>query len=154
MSYIPSIRRMNYCFEEIKSITYEQSQNKTIHSRPQQFISIHCHIRYQVSSRIEDLQSRWGPKEVTPPKAAFILPFDNQTLVVTHYLLDTHPWRDISMTSTPSRHSRSNRNTVMNSEYYIYNDGMCMYYGDVFFFNFNPQKGAYKGPGNFKTLVN
>lgn len=150
MSYILSIKRTNYCFEEIESITYEYSQNKTIHSLPQQFIPIHCHIRYQVSSGIDDLQSKWRPKGVTPPKAALTLPFDNQTLVVTNYLLDTHPWRDISMTSTPSRHSRSKGNTVMNSEYYIYNDGMCMYYEDVFYLTSTLRKELTKDQGTLK----
>lgn len=142
MSYILSIKRMNYCFEEIKSITYKYSQNKTIHSLPQQFVPIHCHIRYQVSSGIDGLQSKWRPKGVTPPKPALTLPFDNQTLVVTNYLLDTHPWRHISMTSTPSRHSWS--------QYYIYNDGMCMYYEDVFYLTSTLRKELTKDQGTLK----
>ena len=67
-----------------------------------------------------------------------------------HYLLDAHPWRDISMMSTPSRHSQSNGNTVMNSEYYIYNDGMCMYYEDVFYLTSTLRKELTKDQGILK----
>lgn len=54
------------------------------------------------------------------------------------------------MMSTPSRHSQSNGNTVMNSEYYIYNDGTCMYYEDVFYLTSTLRKELTKDQGTLK----